>query len=292
MEKIENFLKFTLPTIVVVSISYEVCYLWGLDINIAESPLSNGDILRGWQQWYLFLSPLLILTIYPDLLLSIASKLSNKLAYSSRKKQSIIRVTLIFRRIAFALAYLFLTIYIMFGDVLQAYLILSATVFIVDFSIKVLKTKRVESTYILITTSILLIASSVGCIASIIGFYDKYKSLLDENSYIEVGDYRKTVMRTYENWTLVRYGFESYAWLHHQSDRKIITSTDRTHFLGVVCFLRRNGYLNNSLTEVLCYPYKKIEVIDVNEDENCILDSLKREKSTRKDLLTKCLKNY
>jgi ABC-type multidrug transport system fused ATPase/permease subunit len=275
MDKIENFLKFTIPTIVVVSLSYEVCYLWGLDINIAESPLSNGDILRGWQQWYPFLSPLLIVTIYPDFLLSLASKFTNKLTNNSRNK-SIIRATLILRRIAYALAYVLLTIYIMFGDIFQAYLILSLTVFIVDLSVKKLKTKKIESTYIAIVTSILLIAFTVGSISSIIGFYDKYKSLLYENSYIEVGDYRKTVIRTYENWTLVRYGFESYAWVHHQSDRKIITSTDRTHFLGAICYVKRDGYLVNDLTDTLCSPYVKIKTIEDDEDENCLLDAFKR----------------
>ncbi len=290
MDKIENFLKFTLPTIVIASLSYEICYLWGLDINIAETPLSNGDILRGWQQWYLFLSPLVIFTIYPDFIFSAWSKLESKLIKKPRNKQSIARTTLILRKILLILGYSLLSFYLMLGDLLQAFLILSLSVFFFDLTFRMLKSKFIERTSFKLITPIILIASFVGGFASLIGIYDKYKSLSSENSYIEVDSYKKTVIRTYENWTLVRYGFESYAWLHHQSDRKIIHNTDRNHFLGAFCYAKRNGYLVNNLTETLCLPYVKIKTIEDDEDENCLLDAFKRDESKQEELLKKCLK--
>ena len=289
MDKIENFLKFTLPTIVIASLSYEICYLWGLDISIAETPLSNGDILRGWQQWYLFLSPLVILTIYPDFIFSAWTKLENKLIKNRKDKQSIIRTTLILRRILLIIGYALLAFYLLFGDLLQAFFILSLSVFIFDLIVKMKRSKIIEKTSFTLLTSIILIASIVGSFASLIGIYDKYDSLFSEDSYIEVDSYKKTVIRTYENWTLVRYGFESYAWLHHQSDRKIINNADRTHFLGAICYIKRNGYLVNGLTKTLCLPYEKIKTIEDDKDENCLLYTFKRDESKQEDLLEKCL---
>ena len=289
MDKIENFLKFTLPAIVIASLTYEICYLWGLDISIAETPLSNGDILRGWQQWYLFLSPLVILTIYPDFIISAWSKLENKLIKNRNDKQSIIRTTLILRRILLIISYALLVLYLLFGDLLQAFLILSLSVFFFDLIVRMKRSKIIEKTSFALLSSIILIASIIGSFASLIGIYDKYKSLLTEDSYIEIEGYKKTVIRTYENWTLVRYGFESYAWLHHQSDRKIINKTDRTHFLGAICYVNRNGYLVNSLTKTFCHPYVKIKTIEDDKDENCLLDTFKRDESKQEDLLKKCL---
>lgn len=290
MNKIESFLKFTLPTIVVTSLSYEICYLWGLDISIADSPISNGDILRGWQQWYLFLSPLIIITIYPDFLLTLWQKLDDKLTKSPNKDTLIPKLTIILQRIAFGISYTLLLTYILFGDVFQTFFILSLTTFFSNLTIKLMKSKVIDGISFVLVTSILIISSIFGSVGSILGLSEKYHSLISEDSYIEIDNYKKTVIRTYENWTLVRYGFESYAWIHHQSDRKIIHNTDRTHFLGVICYAKRNGYVNNFLGDSTCDVYVKHRTINDDEDEYCLLDALKRDESKQEDLLKKCLK--
>lgn len=290
MNKIESFLKFTLPTIVIASLSYEIFYLWGLDISIADSPISNGDILRGWQQWYLFLSPLIIITIYPDFLLTLWQKLDEKLTKSPNKDTLIPKLTIILQRIALGISYTLLLIYILFGDVFQAFFLLSLSAFFANLTIKLMKSKVIDGISFTLVTSILIISSIFGSVGSILGLSEKYNSLFSEDSYIEIDNYKKTVIRTYENWTLVRYGFESYAWIHHQSDRKIIHNTDRTHFLGVICYAKRNGYVNNFLGDSACDVYVKHKTIEDDEDEYCLLDALKRDESKQENLLKKCLK--
>ncbi len=288
MDKIETFLKFTLPTVVLSSLSYEICYLWGLDINIAHTPLSNGDILRGWQQWYIFLIPLLFITLFPNSIIRVWNFIKKRPRKGSVKHinnerlASILLVTLtIFATILFAM-------FLLFGDQLIAFLILSFSIFSFRFLASLSKNRIINGRFLMFISMICLFSSIIGSYASLFAKLDYYNSLFDEKTYVEVNETKKNVIRVYENWTLVRNGFESYAWLHHQSERKIIYNVDRLHFLGIACFAQRQSFINNSFSRFMCDAYEKIEVLEDGEDENCLIDAYKKPKSMRKDELNKC----
>ena len=289
MNKIEAFLKFTLPTAVITSLSYEIFYLLGMDISISETPLSNGDILRGWQQWYVYLIPILFLTLFPTSFIKIVIYANRKPTKGSEEHKNAQKITLKLINFLTILAFLMLTIYLLLGDQAMALLILSFSIFSFRFFASLTKDKIINYDFLLIATIICLFSSTIGSYASLMGRLDSYKSLFNENSYVEVDGYRKTVIRNYENWTLVRYGFESYAWLHHQSDRKIIHNTDKTYFLGAICYFQRKSHNNNSLSNYLCNTYEKVKVIESGDDENCLIDAFKKTKDVREDTYKNCI---
>lgn len=289
MDKIETFLKFTLPTVVLSSLSYEICYLWGLDINIADTPLSNGDILRGWQQWYIFLIPLLFITLFPNSIIRVWNFIKKRPRKGSVKHSNSLKIANVLLRILTIFATILFLAYLLFGDQLIAFLILSFSIFSFRFLANLTINKIINGRFLMFTSMICLFSSMVGSYASLFARLDYHKSLFEDKSLVEVDGYKKTVVRIYENWTLVRYGFETYAWLHHQSDRKIIYNTDRTYFLGAICFAHRNSYLKDSFSNYMCDTYQSTELLEEDDDENCLLDAYKKKsKEIRNEAFRKC----
>lgn len=266
MNNLTKFLSFTLPTVALVSLSYEMSYLWGLGITISGSPISNNDILRGWQQWYIFIAPIFLLTLKPALSIRIFHAFKKNII--NLKPEEKVLISSKIHGLMRILGYVLIGLFLFYGEFVGLYLILGMLIFGSDFLFNLKQHRLISRESLRAGMFILLITSIFGFYGFGMGLLDSYKSYFTDGMTIEDKDNSvKSVIRIYENWTLVRESVESYAWLSNQSDKKIIVPTDRYYFLGALCFSKQFFNIHHPVMNSLCIHYRKLENLEDDEDE-------------------------
>lgn len=265
MKNLTKFLSITLPTVALASLAYEMAYLWGLGISINDSPISNNDILRGWQQWYIFLAPLLLITLNPSLVIRFIHAIrrnsrgseSNGRSFFASKVYKLLRI----------MGYILVGFFLLYGEFVGFYLILGMLIFGFDFFINLKQQRLISRESFHIGIFILSLSAIFGFYGFTIGLIDSYKSYFSDGMIIEDRDGDvKSVIRIYESWTLVREDVESYAWMNNQSEKKIIVPTDRYYFLGAICFSKQFFDIHHPLMSNFCIHYRKWS--DLKDDED------------------------
>ncbi|MBU3591557.1 hypothetical protein ICN11_05980 [Polynucleobacter sp. 78F-HAINBA] len=219
-----NSIKLLIPTVIGISLVYESMYFLGLGTSIAKTPLGVNDYLKSWVEWSV---PIFFLCIgffaAPTKHRMLISKSMDSRRYQWEYMRSL----------SLVVGIAFIAIYMLFGE----WYLLFAMMGCSSLSIYIFLSyviKRNGSTNMLWFAILVLPIMVIS-----IGFtgYAQGKLVLQEISpansiSINLDGQEQSVIRIFDQWTLIKISKGHLGWVRHDSDRLIEFHVNSEPFNG------------------------------------------------------------
>ena len=238
-EKIITVTKLAVPAVVILSIAYEWSYFYGLGISLSQTPLSSSDFLKGWIRWYPiafgFLTGLFLIKVLIPRLEH--WKTEEEIIQSSKNPEATRRDRLLPWRIAQFFSLFLLLFPILFGEAYATLGSMGLGYLWARFMVWLFRKAPWESFDLdallyggLAIVSILLIGFQSGASTlntKLIGSSPSYKISSESSA--------TPIVRSFDQWTLVRVSENEFSWIQHDSNAIINFKSERQPFRGLAC---------------------------------------------------------
>lgn len=244
-------LKLTIPFVVVLSVVYELFYFQGMGWRLSQAPLTTQDFLRGWVVWGAVALPLLfgfLSTIgsqHPFESVREAHRDSNttgQIHAESRKSIRCLSKLLFCSMLAFSGA--LLLVFVIAGETHLFVLQTGFSVFWLALMMRYFFMVP-EPEFVPIAK---LIGGGILTLFSLAGLEAGSKVLSEEFQLPDVTTQQtsriagidESVVRIFDQWTLVRLSPKHYAWINHQSGETIEFHPGRLRYQGLRCIFNED----------------------------------------------------
>jgi hypothetical protein len=238
-EKIFTITKLAVPSVIILSITYEWSYFYGLGIPLSLTPLGTSDFLKGWIRWYplafgMLTGVFLIKVLIPRLE---NWKSEEEIIQSSSNPEATRKARFLPWRLFQYVGLVTLLMPILFGEKYISLGTLGLSFLWVRFIIWLFKGSPWKD----FNLDALLISGLVILSGILIGFQagsSVLKNVNNEN-LITYKSHENSqplrIIRSFEQWTLVSTGAKEFSWVQHESNAMIHFTSRREPFPGLLC---------------------------------------------------------
>lgn len=238
-EKIITITKLAVPSVIILSIAYEWSYFYGLGIPLSLTPLGTSDFLKGWIRWYPvafgFLTGLFLIKILIPRLENWKSE--HEIVQSSMNPEATRKARYLPWQIAQYLSIVILLIPLLFGENYITAGTMSLGYLWARFIIWLLKGSPWET----FNLNALLFGGLAIFLIILLGFHSG-SSILTNIDPQNLTTYKSNessqplhIIRSFEQWTLVKTGSKEFSWIQHESNAMINFKSEREPFRGLLC---------------------------------------------------------
>ena len=250
-DKVLDAIKLTIPAVVVISVAYEFFYFLGMGWRLSQAPLHTQDFIRGWLVWGAVLLPALSgsLTTFT---FSVTNplELNNEQPVSMSEAETLIYelkrclVRVIFWGF-FAIGVTLLLRFIVEGE----YRLYSLQTSVLCLGFSALVRMAFITGVPKFDTFLKMMALGLLSYFCLVGFEDGTNVLdgefrLPDTATVQttrISGVNETVIRVFDQWTLIRQSPRHYAWINHQSGETIEFQAWRKRYQGIRCVFNENA---------------------------------------------------
>jgi hypothetical protein len=249
-DRILNAIKLTIPIVVVISVAYEFFYFIGMGWRLSQAPLNTQDFIRGWLVWGAVLLPLLSgsLTTFTFFTATPLDPNNQQPAPKTEAQARIHELKQRLIRVIFwgcvAIGATLLLRFIVEGEY-RLYVLQTSFLF---FGLSGLVRMAFITVIPKFDTFLKMMALGLLSFFSLVGFEDGTNVLdgefrLPNTATLQttrISGVDETVIRVFDQWTLIRQSPRHYAWINHQSGETIEFQAWRKRYQGVRCIFNED----------------------------------------------------
>jgi hypothetical protein len=243
LEKLLYITKVSTPLVIVLSLTYEMFYFFGMGTSLSNTPLNTSDFLRGWLNWYPYIFGSVTGYIFLELTIrrlelwqteeQIISSSSNPEALRRKRERPYV--------FGKYLGILFIFLFAILGEKFLYGFCFGLTILVSYFLGWVLQ----GSPWSISSSDLKKIFTFLIALIFLAAYSwkkggDVHKNSETQTVYQVTSEKSTTpqkVIRIFDQWSLVHLNENNYAWVNHQSSTSIQFSADRAKFNGFGCNL-------------------------------------------------------